>query len=215
MTRTRIVVPTSVPEPLSPHFDDEATVITARPVVPIARARAVERSRLLLWMLPTALAAAVFGALSALGVNYYENRRFPVTQLEIKAEPQANQAPASEPQSAPVVLEPAQATEFATPESESSRPQTEAAVGDQKESSLDKDRGSIPTPKEPSSLPAARPSPAAADNSKSGSQNDPGRLVRQRRVRPLTEATPPESRGNKENRGAGRIQDIFEGPIRQ
>ena len=36
MTRTRIVVPTTAPELSVPRFDDEATIITARPVVPIA-----------------------------------------------------------------------------------------------------------------------------------------------------------------------------------
>jgi hypothetical protein len=220
MTRTRIVVPATAAELSVPHFDDEATIITARPVVPIARARAGERSRLLLWMLPIVLAAAVCGALSALGVNYYENRHSPVTQVEIKAEPQMNQPPAPELQSVapPIGSEVpggAVATESATPESE--RPQTEAAVADQKESlSADKDRTSITSSNEPSSLPAAKPSPpGASDYRKNGSSNDPGRLVRKRRVYPVTEASPPESRVSRKNRGAGRIQDIFEGPNHQ
>jgi hypothetical protein len=209
MTRMRIVVPTTAPELSAPHFDDEATIITARPVVPIAQARAVERSRLLLWMLPTALAAAVFGALSALGVNYYEKHQSPVTQLEVKAEPQTNQLPPAEPQSAaPIVSEPAggaKATESATPESESSSPQT--GVADQKESLSDKDRASVLS---------AKPSPPAApDYGQNGSSSDPGRLVRKRRVHSLTEVTPPESRINRKNRGAGRIQDLFEGPNHQ
>jgi hypothetical protein len=214
MTRTRIVVPTAAPELSAPHFDDEATIVTARPVVPIAQARAVEKSRFLLWMLPTALAAAVFGGLSALGVNYYEKRQSPITQL-VKAEPQTNQAPTPEPQSAvSIVSEPAGgavATESATPESESSRPQTAA---DQKDP--DKDSTTITSSSEPSSSPAAKPSsPAAPDYRKNGTSNDPARLVRKRRVHPVTEATPPESRIYRKNRSAGRIQDIFEGPNRQ
>ena len=205
-------MPTTAPELSVPRFDDEATIITARPVVPIARARAGKRSRLLLWMLPTVLAAAVCGALGALGVNYYENRHSPVTQLEIKAEPQKNQAQTPEPQSAAPIV-----SESATPESESSRPQTEAAVADQKESlSADKDRTGIKSSNEPSSLPAAQPSPPAApDYRKNGSSNDPGRLVRKRRVHPVTEVSPPESRVSRKNRGAARIQDIFEGPNHQ
>src|SRR6266849_3657786 len=75
MNRSRIVIPTTAPDPPAPHFDDEATIVSARQVVPIAQARVVERSRALLSIVPILLAAAVFGALGALGVNYYENHQ--------------------------------------------------------------------------------------------------------------------------------------------
>lgn len=75
MNRTRIEITTIPQELRAPHFDDEATIVSARQVVPIAQAKVVERSRALLSIVPILLAAAVFGALGALGVNYYENRQ--------------------------------------------------------------------------------------------------------------------------------------------
>src|SRR5882724_1552789 len=75
MNRTRIEIATIPPELPAPHFDDEATIVSARQVVPIAQARVVERSRALLSIVPFLLAAVVFGALGALGVNYYENHQ--------------------------------------------------------------------------------------------------------------------------------------------
>src|SRR5438093_7245791 len=69
MNATRIEVPLTLPEP---HFDDEATIATARQVVPIERARTIEFWRKLRTMLPIFLAATLCGALGAGAVNYYE-----------------------------------------------------------------------------------------------------------------------------------------------
>ncbi len=45
MDRSRIVITTAAPDLPAPHFDDEATLVSARQVVPIAKARLVERKR--------------------------------------------------------------------------------------------------------------------------------------------------------------------------
>jgi len=221
MTRTRIEVPTGALS--TPHFDDEATIITARPVVPIGRARVAEGSRLLLWFLPTILAASVFGALSALGVNYYENRQpNPVAstaELTVKPEPQTNQLPAAEP--SPQVVEspspePAGVASPEVPEPPATEPEkTEPVVADQKaDPAADKDRVIASSSRELAGLPVTRTAPEGTNHETNGTSNDTGGQVRKRRVLPENQNPPPESRSNKRNRGAGRILDIFEGPDR-
>jgi hypothetical protein len=59
----------------APHFDDEATIVSARQVVPIAKARGVEKVRAILWVCLFMLGSAAFGALGAIGVNYLEGAR--------------------------------------------------------------------------------------------------------------------------------------------
>src|SRR6267154_35863 len=75
MNRSRIVIATTAPDPPAPHFDDEATVVSARQVVPIATARVVERKRAALWISLILLGSAMCGALGAVGINYFENGR--------------------------------------------------------------------------------------------------------------------------------------------
>src|SRR6266404_6663423 len=86
MNRTRIEIATNPPELPAPHFDDETTIVSARQVVPIAQAKVAERSRTLLSIIPILLGAAVFGALGALGVNYYENRQHVPVALATSSE---------------------------------------------------------------------------------------------------------------------------------
>lgn len=103
MNITKIVVPTAFPDPPAPHFDDEATIVSARQVVPIDKARVVERAPMALGICLVLFGAAAFGALGALGVNYYENyqRRAvaSASQSEISRQAQNNQPPASQTQS--------------------------------------------------------------------------------------------------------------------
>jgi hypothetical protein len=219
MTRTRIEVPTTARVLSTPRFDDEATIITARPVVPIARAKAAATSRFLLWILPTALAASIFGALSAVGVNYFENRRSSVTQFETKQEPQATQPPAWQLQvdearpSEPQPLNGGPETGFTTPEPAASNPQAEP-VGAGQEDGVSAARNPVSASNSRVSLPSVSPSAPAA-NKNNESANVSGGLVRKRRVNPAPDrpsAPRPERSSVRKNRGAARIIDIFEGP---
>src|SRR6185436_6901969 len=72
MNTTRIEVPLRLSPP---HFDDDATIATARQVVPIKGARIVKLRRKTLSLLPLLIASTLCGALGALAVNYYERRR--------------------------------------------------------------------------------------------------------------------------------------------
>lgn len=219
MIRTRIEVPTTALELSTPHFDDETTIVTARPVVPIARAKAAERSRFLLWLLPTALAATIFGGLSALGVNYYErrSRQFPAAQLEIKQGSQTDQTKANEPASVePEPAAGAMATEAPTPEPESSQTEPAPAGKEVDNSVADKASATIAPVRQPANLSATHSGPGASEKRNDDNAKVTAAMVRKRRVLPIIEpaarAKPREKPVNKRNRGAGRIIDIFEGP---
>ena len=72
----------------APHFDDEATLASAQPVVPIATAKATERSRIVRRALPFVVIAGLAGILIGGGVGYYGKRRI--------AGDIANQSPAKQ-----------------------------------------------------------------------------------------------------------------------
>ena len=68
-----------------PNFDDEQTLLTARPVVPLAKIDAKERS-LRHWVLGAAFALAMMlGAASALLASYLKLRNVPNPTLETNA----------------------------------------------------------------------------------------------------------------------------------
>jgi hypothetical protein len=214
MNRTRIEIATTPPELPAPHFDDEATIVSARQVVPIAQARVVERSRALLFIVPILLAAAVFGALGALGVNYYEihqrgNALVSAPRSEI-SQP-INQAPATQretplnsgtelPAGSLAPLESASpGSEGASTQSQTESQTTNPTAG---QAAVDSKAG------ENKALP---PTPAAQPNS--GGPPEPGKLTRKRRVHPPTQGNEGKTDNpGKEKRGAGRIQEIFAGP---
>src|SRR2546426_4355835 len=93
MNATQIQVPLTLPQP---HFDDESTIVSARRVVPIGRARFNERWRKMRRLLPILLAATVCGALGAVVVNHFERTRnvAGVTQTQSSAESQLTSQPA-------------------------------------------------------------------------------------------------------------------------
>lgn len=85
-----------------PHFDDEVTMLTARPVVPLERIEAKIKHRRR-WFLGGAFAIAMLlGAASALVSAYFKLRNVPDPQLQTTA------APVSEDE--PVAAEPVAAT---------------------------------------------------------------------------------------------------------
>lgn len=109
---------TSVPPP---HFDDEWTVLSARPVVPLEQINSKVRHRRN-WLLGAAFAIAmILGAASALVASYLKLRTVatPVAEAEVTSEPLA--VAESAPAESPVVEVPA--TEQPVP-LESPKPET-------------------------------------------------------------------------------------------
>ncbi len=212
MNRSRIEIATNPQELPSPHFDDEATIVSARQVVPIARARVVERSRALLSVIPILIGAAVFGALGALAVNYYERgqRNALVSAPRPEINQKANQPPTSHitPSEIPTnsgsdsAAGGLSAADSSSPELESSQTESRTDTKGVDSSAIDAktpDNQTLPT------------KPASETND--GNSAEPGKLIRKRRVHPPSSS----SEGKAENsptarRGAGRIQEIFAGP---
>lgn len=87
---------TSVDTPLHsppPHFDDERTLLSARPVVPLAKIEAKERHRRH-WLLGGAFAIAMMlGAASALLASYLKLRNAPSSVPEVSEEVETQAAP--------------------------------------------------------------------------------------------------------------------------
>lgn len=82
--------PASPPEP---HFDDEKTLLSARPVVPLEKIKAKVRHRRR-WVLGGAFVVAMMlGAASALVAQYLKLRNTPQTATELFVEPNVAPAP--------------------------------------------------------------------------------------------------------------------------
>jgi len=211
MNRTRIVVPAIPTELDAPHFDDEVTIVTARPVVPIARAKAVERSRISILILAGLLTAGLSGAAGAFGIIYYRDHRSNSLSsgLQQTDQPQASQ-------SQPAVTS---TTESSTTVVASHSPSPEPATGqqatlpaNQTDSSLDKKTDTALIQKDDSQIVKRVTSPSVSDKGDTP-PSDPSHLVRKRRVHPLNESSAQRIKPAKsKDRGAGRILEIFEGP---
>ena len=209
MNRSRIEIATNPQELPSPHFDDEATIVSARQVVPIARARVVERSRALLSVVPILIGSAVFGALGALAVNYYERgqRNALASAPRSEINQKANQPPTSQSQSSTPTNSGSDSAAGALSASESPSPELESS---QIESQGNSKAGDAVEPKTPDNQ-ALPTKPASQTND--GNSVEPGKLIRKRRVQPA--AAPSEGKADNPptaKRGAGRIQEIFTGP---
>lgn len=84
-----------------PHFDDERTLLSARPVVPLEKIEAKARRRRQ-WFLGGAFAIAMMlGAASALIASYLKLRNAPQTATEISVEPDVAPPPVAVAQSTP------------------------------------------------------------------------------------------------------------------
>ena len=191
MNATRIEVPVTLPEP---HFDDEATIATARQVVPIERARTIEFWRKLRMILSIFVAATLCGALGAGAVNYYERR---------------HNAATAEQQSTNYNGVPVQVRSEPTPLAIAAS--TDANGGQTANDSVQSKENPAWSGKETAASEAKTTGPAATDNSpakpvKKIAEVDVTKLTRQRRVHPADSEAPAK------NNGAGRITDIFSGP---
>ena len=78
----------------APHFDDEATLISARRVVPIAAARSAERKRILRRALPLIATAGLAGIVVGLATGSYTRRRIDTEVVRERIEATAGAQPA-------------------------------------------------------------------------------------------------------------------------
>ena len=85
----------------APHFDDERTLLSARPVVPLEKIEKKARHRRQ-WFLGGAFALAMMlGAASALVASYLKLRNAPQTATELSVEPEVETAPVAVVEAAP------------------------------------------------------------------------------------------------------------------
>jgi hypothetical protein len=216
MNKTKIVISTGLPDLAEPHFDDEATIVSARQVVPIAHARAAERKRRVFSISLILSGAAAFGAFGAIAANYYVQHR-PVagvaTQRSENQQPQANSPAVTQTQSS-VPL-----NSKAEPPSGGISAVDSASLSAEQEP---KERATSPSEASSSSTPADSTVPSVpakpANPSDSDAATDPSRLVRKRRVHPVNPTAiiirTRADKAGEEKRGAGSIEEIFEGPKR-
>ena len=194
MNTSRIEVPLTLPPP---HFDDEATIATARQVVPISGGRSFRRHRIVA-LLPLLIASMLCGAIGAVGVNYFQRRRDDASTVSQPPAP-ANLSIEAKTESPPLTVEPTPTA--GQPETETSVQAAASAISSADDTSKkDKAQKIVNRPEpEPKSAPAAaKPEPA----------QDAAKLVRKRRVQPDVETPAKRNRRND----ASRIEDLFTGP---
>ena len=194
MSTSRIEVPLTLPPP---HFDDDATIATARQVVPIKGTRKIGGRWRVLTLLPLLIASTLCGALGAIAVNYFERQRDTAASV-------------TQPSSLPSVSTPAK-TQL-------------SPVVSAPESNLNTEVQASFPPKEPETIAANEPPKKneAADARPEDTQKstppaavkretaqDAAKLVRKRRVQPPDPEIPVRRNRRTE---AGRIEGLFTGP---
>ena len=199
MNISRIDVPVA---PVAPHFDDESTVVSARRVVPLSRAKIKDGGRRTLMLLPFLLAATLCGALGAFVVNYFE-RPQGVSSAVSQQSTVSAQAGQTLPSQNPI---------------ESVSAEKATLLEEPKAISLPADgsqelTGDAPT-ETPGKMADRRKTTTKADenvaNHKKVTNSESRQLVRPRRVHPPKDQEPATQSGQPKS-GAGRIQDIFSG----
>lgn len=194
MSTSRIEIPLTLPPP---HFDDDATIATARQVVPIKGTRKIEGRRKVLALLPLLIASTLCGALGAIAVNYLERRRD--SAVSVTQQQPTNVSTQAKTEATPVLIAP---------------------EGDVKTEI----QASVP-PKDPEVIAANEP-PAKSESADAREEDvqlkksappaavkrepaqDAAKLVRKRRVQPADSEIPLR----RNRRTAGRIEDLFTGP---
>jgi hypothetical protein len=197
MSTSRIEVPLTLPPP---HFDDDATIATARQVVPIEGARRIARRRKVLTLLPLLIASTLCGALGAIAVNYFE--RPPDTSASVtQQQPLPNVSTHAKPEPTPDAI---------APEMNAKNTEIQASVQPEEMDVTPADEPSTKSaaPKiakrEDEERKSAPPAPVKREPAQDGAK-----LVRKRRVQPADSEIP--LRRNRRN-DAGRIEDLFTGP---
>ena len=103
-------------EHAEPHFDDEQTLLAARPVVPLEKIEAKARHRRQ-WFLGGAFALAMMlGAASALVASYLKLRNAPQTATELSVDTDVAPAPVAVAESAPLETPTVESENFETSE---------------------------------------------------------------------------------------------------
>ena len=121
-------------EHAEPHFDDERTLIAARPVVPLETIEAKARHRRR-WVLGGAFAIAMMlGAASALVASYLKLRNVPQTATELSVQPEVAAAPVAVAESAPTDTPVVENEDTAVVENETAEETTTPPVTPKKES---------------------------------------------------------------------------------
>ena len=195
MSTSRIEVPLTL---APPHFDDDATIATARQVVPIKGARIIAGRRKILTLLPLLIASTLCGALGAIAVNYFERRRETAASVT-QPQPLPNVSTQAQTEPAPVAIAPelnAKNTEIQA----SVQPEDTAVMTDESTKSE-----ALKTEKREAE--DRKPDPPAPLKREPG--QDAAKLVRKRRVQ--TEDSEIPLKRNRRN-NAGRIEDLFTGP---
>jgi ABC-type Na+ efflux pump permease subunit len=194
MSTSRIEIPLTLQPP---HFDDDATIATARQVVPIKGGRKIEGRRKVLVLLPLLLASTLCGALGAIAVNYFE-RRDAVTSVT-QQQPNVSTQAKTEPPPAAIAPElNAKKTAIQTPVQPENSSVTTADEPSQKSEA----------PKIANREDTDRKSAPNAEVKREADQ-DAAKLVRKRRVQQANSEIP--LRRNRRT-DAGRIEDLFTGP---
>lgn len=197
MSTSRIEIPLTLQPP---HFDDDATIATARQVVPIKGGRKIEGRRKVLVLLPLLLASTLCGALGAIAANYFERRRDAATSVT-QQQPPPNVSTQAKTEPPPADIAPelnAKNTEIGAP--------------------VQPDNSSVTPADEPSTKNEAPKIAKREDADRKSAPNaatkrepdqDAAKLVRKRRVQPANSDIP--LRRNRRT-DAGRIEDLFTGP---
>jgi len=196
---TRITVPTAAePDdlPAAPHFDDEATLLTARPVVPLDQI--VNWGKVRNYLLTGAILfiAALSGAVAALSIDRYQKAQAHSNSVQkipaALTESVANSSPVPDQEVDVVAVPPSSTTTpAATP---LAAPAKEAEVIEPKESAPVQTETKSPVRAE--RKPPAEPASAKAQNR----HNENARIRR------------PVDPSRSRSRDVGRIREIFEGP---
>ncbi len=194
---TRIEVPLELSPP---HFEDEATVATARQVVPIERARTIEFWRKVKTLLPVLLAAMLFGGLGAAAVNYYEHRQ--TTSAVSPAAPAVStQPPVNESSPAAVAASTDSSADTGESETVAGKAQGFSAKNEPQTENKRAEETSKQTDDSETASPKIR---------RANSDDDASKVTRKRRVHPADEAAP--SNKPAKSSGAGGIVNVFTGP---
>ena len=202
MSTSRIEVPLTLPPP---HFDDDATIATARQVVPIKGGRKILAGRRVLTLLPLLIASTLCGALGAFAVNYFERR--PETAASATPEqPLPHVSTQATTESTSVVIAPesnAKNTEIQA----SVQPEETVSTADESPAKSEAPKITKREDEEKREDPARKSAPPAP--AKREPAEDAAKLVRKRRVQPPDSETP--LRRNRRS-AASRIEDLFTGP---
>jgi len=190
-----------------PHFDDERTLLSARPVVPLEKIEKKARHRRQ-WFLGGAFALAMMlGAASALVASYLKLRNAPQTAAELSVKPEVESAPVAAVVEAAPVTEAAPTEEMPVVEDENLETPEETAPEPPKHEPVARHRTVAPR-HDPIEEPDAR-QPSAAESSQQIRDAVLYERWQERRARRVQRERRRAERYN--HRDLSNLDEIFEG----